>query len=153
MNGIESNDSFVLPREREKRKKFVLNVKIFSGLLISNVLTLLLFVSGEQLPAEGESIPRQGFQLLELHLDNFTRKSGVTRATLFKGEKVVIRDVMIHHHLSRGGTPPLYLVEVPESMLPMIVQYKGETLSAFPYGDYPFQKKSVPKGVSYEIRF
>ena len=153
MSGIESSDSFILPREREKRRKLILNAKLFSGLLLSNVLTLLLFLPAEEVSEEKKALPRQGFQLLELHLNNFTRTSGAERATLFSGEDVLIRDVTIHHHLSKGGTPPLYLVEVPESTLSKIVQYKGDPLSAFPFGDYPFKKKSISKGVSYEIRF
>ena len=153
MSGIESSDKLALPREKERRKKFILNVKIFSGLLLSNVLTLLLCLPRAEMVEEEVIYPRPGFQLLELHLNNFTRTLGSARATLFKGEEVVVSDVTIHHHLSNGGEPPLYLVEIPETILPKIVQHKGVTLSAFPYGNYPFKKKTVSKGVSYEIRF
>ena len=153
MNGIESDESFVLPREREKRQKVLLNIKVFSGLLLSNVLTLLLCLPGAEGDAVEETVPHKGFQLVELPLNNFTRPSGTSRATLFKGKTIVIHDVAIHHHLSRGGSPSLYLVEVAEKDLPKLIQHKGLTLSAFPYGDYPFKKGAPKKRYSYEIRF
>ena len=153
MNGIESNDSFVLPREREKRKKILLNGKIFLGLLLSNIMTLLLCLPSEEVNSVATKIPRRGFQLLELPLKNFTRTSGIARATLFKGEEVILHDVAIHHHLSKGTDSSLYLLEVPEKDLAKLIQHKGLTLSAFPYGNYPFKKRAPNKRFSHEIRF
>ena len=153
MNGTEFNESFALPREREKQKKILLNGKIFLGLLLSNAMTFLLCLPSEDANTIDKNIPRKGFQLIELPLKNFTRTSGIARATLFKGEEVVLHDVTIHHHLNGKTNPSLYLLEVPEKDLARLIQYKGLTLSAFPYGNYPFKKRTSRKGFSYEIRF
>ena len=153
MSGMESNESFIFPREKEKRHKVLLNVKIFLALLLSNTLTLFLFIPRENEISVVEKFPRKGFQLIELPLKNFTRASGIARATLFKGTEVVLHDVAIHHHLSRNSSPTHYLLEVSKKDLPGLIQYKGLTLSAFPYGNYPFKKKPSNKRLSYEIRF
>ena len=150
MNGIESDESLILPREKEKRRKIILNIKIFLSLLCSNALTLFLCFPQEQMDSVRESIPREGFQLVELPLKNFTRTSGVARATLFRGKEVVLHDVAVHHHLSGSGSSSHYLLEVSEKDLKKLVQYKGQILSAFPYGDYPFKKD---RKFSHEIRF
>ena len=153
MNGIESPESFVLPREKEKRQKILLNTKIFLGFLLSNILTLLLCLPSEDMKSV-EKIPRNGFQLIEIPLKNFTRTSGTVRARLFKEKNLVIHDVLIHHHLSKKNNPTLYLLEVPEKDLAKLIRYKGETLSAFPYGNYSFKKRTLEKKrFYYEIRF
>ena len=153
MNGTESSEPFAFPREREKRQKILLNIKIFLSLLITNVLTLLLCLPQAPVDSMSEVIPRKGFQLVELPLNNFTRASGRVRATLFKGKEVVFHDVIIHHHLSQGGASSLYTLEIAEKDLPRLIRHKGVSLSAFPHGDYPLKKGASKKRTAYEIRF
>lgn len=151
MNGIKLKSNSISPLRIERIKWILL-------LLITQFINLLLFSGDPTKVIEAEQV-RHGYLRLTIKLNNHIPSEDYSKDAIImtSQKKIISREVRIIKRISLenslNSSADLYLIELPEMDLPLLISEKDNILFSYPSSRRIKNISQTARSKKYEIHF